>query len=157
MTEKTNFKNSVICVYKDKKSGLYTAPLIFDNEECALRHFDNLSLKDANVCDYDLYLLGFYNNQFGEIELLTNGEKYLLRGGDYYYDYITKLKDFTNTALNLKTKYREEYVKVLDFAKTLYNELFSGYNEETFCMIMGDFEDKYNKETFKVGDYNVKK
>lgn len=138
MENKNNFKgsNKVVCVYKDKKANLYTAPLLFDSEETALRHFDNLSYKDVNVCDYDLYLLGFYNDLFGNIELLQNGEKYLLRAGDYYYDYVSKLKDFTNQALELKKIYREKLNQMTEFAKSCYKDIFVGefdsVNDEDF-------------------------
>lgn len=114
------FKHSVVCVYKDKKSNIYTAPLIFDSEECALRHFDNMANRDLNVCDYDLYLIGHYSDAFGEIELLPNSEKYLLRSGDYYYEYISKLKDYTNNVNKLKNLYNEKYNHMLEFAKILY-------------------------------------
>lgn len=109
--------NAVVCVYKDKKSNIYTAPLIFDNEECALRHFDNLSYKDINVCDYDLYLIGFYNNQFGEIDPLGDNNKYLLRSGDEYYDFVCKVKKSNLELDEIKKQYKNTIDSMIKFVK----------------------------------------
>lgn len=90
----------VICVVKDKKGNIFTSPMTFQNEECAIRWFESLVQKgDTTVCDYDLYLLGHYSEAHGQIFPLNENSLYLLKSGDEYrskLDIIESLKQDLN-------------------------------------------------------------
>lgn len=57
----------VLCLIFDKVAGMYSSPLIYDNIECAKRHFGQLIKNQPNLNgdDYDLYVLGNFDSKTG--------------------------------------------------------------------------------------------
>ena len=57
----------ILCLIYDKVAGMYSSPLIYDNIECAKRHFGQLIKNQPNLNgdDYELYVLGNYNPKTG--------------------------------------------------------------------------------------------
>lgn len=56
-------KNVKICVVYDKVAMTYTAPMVFDNTECAVRWFNITSnlCQTAEPTDFELYEIGSYD------------------------------------------------------------------------------------------------
>lgn len=59
----------ILCLIYDKVAGMYSSPLIYDNIECAKRHFGQLIKNQPNLNgdDYELYVLGNYDPKTGTI------------------------------------------------------------------------------------------
>ena len=72
----------VVCVVYDVKGKIYTSPMTFNNEECAIRWFENLAEKDSTIIDYNLYLIGHFSETLGQIFPLNENSLYLLKSGN---------------------------------------------------------------------------
>lgn len=57
----------ILCLIYDKVAGMYSSPLIYDNIECAKRHFGQLIKNQPNLNgdDYVLYFLGNFDPKTG--------------------------------------------------------------------------------------------
>lgn len=57
----------ILVLIYDKVAGMYSSPLIYDNIECAKRHFYQLIKNQPNLNgdDYELYFLGYYDPKIG--------------------------------------------------------------------------------------------
>ena len=58
-----------LCVVYDKLADKYTAPLIFENDNCGQRWFETKVIDDVNCADYELYGLGDYDDKTAKIVL----------------------------------------------------------------------------------------
>lgn len=61
-------KDFIITLIYDKIAMQYSSPLIYNNLECAKRHFKQIIEANpsiANSGDYELYVLGYYNSYTG--------------------------------------------------------------------------------------------
>lgn len=59
----------ILVLIYDKVACMYSSPLIYDNIECAKRHFAQLIKNQPNLNgdDYELYFLGNYDSKTGTI------------------------------------------------------------------------------------------
>jgi len=77
----------VMCSVYDNKARLFSAPFTSMTEDTAIRDFtravvDTHQMVDKFPADYELHLLGNFNEQSGEIEPV-NIPKLLAKGADY--------------------------------------------------------------------------
>lgn len=70
---------NVICLIYDRIAGLYSAPMTFTNNDCAIRYFKNNICGKPNSIDLELYYCADYNQETGEIICVN---KVLLIKGD---------------------------------------------------------------------------
>lgn len=104
----------VVCLIKDLRANIFTAPMVFDNEACAERYFssivDSIGIK---ITDYELYVIGHYYDKTGDFFPLSENTKYLLKTGVEYKDRVDllsikeskiQLLMEENSALNEKLK-----------------------------------------------------
>jgi len=78
---------NVICSVYDQKARLFSAPFTSSTEDTAVRDFaravvDTRSMVDKFPADYELHLLGSFNEHSGEIEACAI-PKLLAKGADY--------------------------------------------------------------------------
>lgn len=78
---------NVICSVYDQKARYFSAPFTSSTEETAVRDFaravsDTRSMVDKFPQDYELHLLGSFNELSGEIEPVSI-PKLLAKGADY--------------------------------------------------------------------------
>lgn len=59
----------ILVLIYDKVACMFSSPLIYDNIDCAKRHFAQLIKNQPNLNgdDYELYVLGNYNPKNGEV------------------------------------------------------------------------------------------
>lgn len=70
-----------VCVIFDKVAGVYSAPMSFQNEECAKRYiFDSFSNK-LSASDYELYKVAEFNIENGKF--ITLDDKSFICRGEY--------------------------------------------------------------------------
>lgn len=117
----------VVCVFKDVRANIFTAPMVFDNEACAERYFASLVDKmGVKVCDYELYILGHYYDKTGDFLPLNDNAKYLLKSGIEYKDRVDLLE-----IKETKIKYLiEELSKLTNEISKLQTELYNKTNPE---------------------------
>lgn len=61
---------SVLSVVYDKMAEMYTAPIVFENNNCAQRWFETKVIDDVNASDYELYTIAEYDDKTAKIVLL---------------------------------------------------------------------------------------
>lgn len=70
-----------VCVVYDKVAETYSAPMVFDNVNCAIRWFAlNTNLcTTAEPTDFELYSLGYYEPDNGKMYVFEQ-KKFLVKG-----------------------------------------------------------------------------
>lgn len=110
----------VVVVFKDKKANIFTAPMLFENEECAIRYFDGMVVKmGSQVTDYDMYLIGHYYDKTGDFFPLSENSKLLIKSGDEYKSKVDIIESCYSTIKFLNEKLENLKKKILDLGGEL--------------------------------------
>lgn len=69
--------NKIYNIY-DKVAKTYTMPLVFTNDDSAKRYFTTQFIDNPNKNDYDLYYLGDYDTELGQIIIDKDNDAVLI-------------------------------------------------------------------------------
>lgn len=69
----------IVCSLFDRVSGIYSAPMTFQNIDCAKRFMNEKFYNNISASDYELYSLGFFNIETGEV-ILESSKNFICRG-----------------------------------------------------------------------------
>ncbi|QCS36605.1 nonstructural protein [Capybara microvirus Cap3_SP_478] len=83
--------NNSICIVYDKVAKAYTAPMAFNNVDCAVRYFNSLMINEGdNATDYELYEIAAFSPDTG---VLSNVKMDLIKKGEVVKEVIANVKE----------------------------------------------------------------